>query len=140
MRTLLIMMATLATGSGLLPAQSGLDAWENLQRLRPAQRIEVVDFKRRPLAGSFEGFDGEAIRLTTDQGVVSIPRNQVAVVKDRQTSKRQRNILVGLGWAPRAAWLPERSTAPLIRKRARPACSCWFTYQSESDSAPSRER
>ena len=78
------------------PAQSSEDSWDNLGQLRPGQRIEVVDMKLNSRHGAFTGYSEEAISLRTGQNEVAIPRADVLSVKNRKSSHRGRNALLGL--------------------------------------------
>ena len=77
-------------------AQSLEDSWENLRQLRPGQRIEVVDMKLNSRQGAFTGYSEEAISLRTGKDEVTIPRADVLSVKNRESSHRGRNALLGL--------------------------------------------
>ena len=84
----------------LLPSivfgQSMEHAWDNLSRLRAGQKIEVVDMKLRPIAGRFTAFSEHAISLRVGNDQISIHRSDVLSVKNRESSHRARNVLLGL--------------------------------------------
>ena len=94
-KTALSLMILLIAPAGA-PAQSSEDSWDNLRRLRPGQKIEVVDMKLSSRQGAFTGYSEEAISLRTGQGEVAIPRADVLSVKNRKSSHRGRNALLGL--------------------------------------------
>jgi hypothetical protein len=77
-------------------AQSSLDRWDNLGQVQAGRRIEVVDKKMKPVQGSFISYSQDAILLRVGQDQVSIPRAEVASVKDREKPSRARNALLGL--------------------------------------------
>jgi Fe2+ transport system protein FeoA len=94
MKTVSLLLALVATP--LMLAQSALDSWDNLKRLRTGQKIEVVDVRMKPLLGQFLSHSEDAIYLRVDQGQVSIARSDVASVKVRVGPRRGRNALAGL--------------------------------------------
>ncbi len=83
--------------NALLNAQQPSEgSWENLSQLRVGQRVEVVDMKLKSLQGAFIGYSGDAVSLRLDSNEVSIPREQVLSIKNRGSSHRARNVLIGL--------------------------------------------
>jgi hypothetical protein len=80
----------------LLSGQSPENLWQNLNQLRPGQRIEVVDGKMKSTAGTFSAVTEEGLSLQVGKHVISIPRANVFSVKDRTVSHRGRNTLIGL--------------------------------------------
>lgn len=79
-----------------LRAQSHEDSWDNLRQLRSGQKIEVVNMKLKSVEGRFAGFSDASISLRRGQDEVTIPRDEVFSVKNRETSHRGRNALLGL--------------------------------------------
>jgi hypothetical protein len=77
-------------------AQSSLDRWENLAQVRTGRKIEVVDKKMKPVQGQFISYNEEAILLRVGQDQVSLPRAEVASVKDREGPRRARNAWLGM--------------------------------------------
>lgn len=60
------------------------------------KKIEVIDMSLRSLKGHFIGYSEGALSLRTEGGEISIQRDHVFRVTDRETSHRLRNILLGL--------------------------------------------
>jgi hypothetical protein len=79
-----------------LSAQSAENSWDNLKQVGPGRKIQVVDKKLKAVEGEFVSFTNEAITLRAGQDQVSIPRTEVFSVKDREGSRRGRNVLLGL--------------------------------------------
>jgi hypothetical protein len=77
-------------------AQSPEDSWDNLRQLRSGQKIEVVDMKLSSRQGTFTGYSEEAISLRTGPDEIAIARADVLSVKNRESSRRGRNALLGL--------------------------------------------
>ena len=94
MRTLGLLFALLASPWAF--AQSSLDRWDNLGEVRTGRKIEVVDKKMKPVEGQFVSYSEEAILLRVGQDQVSIPRAEVASVKDREGPRRARNAWLGM--------------------------------------------
>jgi hypothetical protein len=88
-------------GFGL--AQSSKDNWDNLKRLRPGQKTEVVNMKMKTFKGEFVSVTDEAIRLRDGKGSQSVERANVVHVSVRDCSHRKRNMLTGAGIAGGAA-------------------------------------
>lgn len=84
------------TAGVLLVALAGLAAdpgdWDSLSRLRPGQRIEVIDMKLKSTRGEFVAVTPDELRVAG--GVIE--RAQVFRVSRRENSKRGRNALIGL--------------------------------------------
>ena len=96
---------TLAVLTALLPvfaaALSGADrdvhAWDNLNRLRAGQKIQVVNMDLKGVQGRFAGFDEGGITIRTSRGDVTVPRAGTFRVGSLGESKRKRNLLIGAG-------------------------------------------
>ena len=94
--TMLTRIMILAMLPLLAPGQSSEDSWSNLSRLRAGQKIEVVDMKLKPVTGNFTAFSENAISVLVGRDQISIPRADVLSVKNRGSSHRKRNTLLGL--------------------------------------------
>jgi hypothetical protein len=81
------------------PAQSTQHDWENLKRLRPRQKIEVVETDMAEIHGVFVTVTDEAITLRVGRIEQSIERPKVLRVSVRDTSHRTRNMILGSGIA-----------------------------------------
>ena len=64
--------------------------------MRTGRKIEVVDKKMKPVQGQFISYNEEAILLRVGQDQVSLPRAEVASVKDREGPSRARNAWLGM--------------------------------------------
>lgn len=69
--------------------------WENLQRLRAGQKIDVVDQKLKTHRGEFSSFDEGAITVSLKDGPQRVARADVFRVSSRESSKRLRNAAIG---------------------------------------------
>ena len=94
MRTLGLLVALITSPWAF--AQSSLERWDNLGEVRTGRKIEVVDKKMKPVEGQFVSYSEEAILLRVGQDQVSIPRAEVASVKDREGPRRARNAWLGM--------------------------------------------
>ncbi len=79
----------------LAAAQTPKDSWDNLQELRPGQKIELVDTSMKSLKGAFVSVSDEAISFEAGKTVQSVERAKIARVSVRDTSHRTRNMLLG---------------------------------------------
>lgn len=91
----LVALTTLLT-SPTLARNEDLADWNNLSRLAPRQRIEVIDRNLKRTRGTFVAATSGELQLQLPTGVTSIPRAQVFRVSLRENSKRLRNSLIGL--------------------------------------------
>ena len=73
------------------------DSWHNLEQLQRGQRIQVVDVHMKTLNGEFVRLSQDTFTLRVKKGEVTIGRLDVIRVSTRDTSKRLRNTLIGLG-------------------------------------------
>ncbi len=95
MKRITLALACLLLSPALTLAQSAKDSWDNLQQLKPGQKIEVVDKQMRTFKGEFVSFTDEAITLREKNGEQSVERAKVVRVSVRDTSHRTRNMLLG---------------------------------------------
>ena len=91
--TLLLLL--MVPGFGL--AQSSQNSWDNLNQLRPGQKIEVVDTSMKSHRGPFVSISEEAITLQVGKSEESVLHANVVRVSVRDTSHRKRNMLLGSG-------------------------------------------
>ncbi len=91
-----IRILLLACIPSMLLGQLAENSWDNLRRLRPGQKIEVVNMQMKAVVGKFIAFADDAISLAAGKDQVSIPRANVLSVKNREASHRKRNTLLGL--------------------------------------------
>ena len=75
-------------------ARGKKDSWENLNRLRAGEQIEVVDLEG-PQWGTFLSFSADQIVLRVDGAEVPIQRANVLQVVSRR-SRRLRHIALGV--------------------------------------------
>jgi hypothetical protein len=81
-------------------ARGKKDSWENLSRLRPGEKIEVVDLQSESHQGVFLSFSQETISLREYGVEVPIQRANVLRVVSRQPG-RIRNVVIAaaiLSW------------------------------------------
>ncbi len=117
MKKLRAVLFVLCFASQLGFAREKKDSWANLNRLRPGQKIEVVDLQSRSLQGAFLSFSEERILLRVGRNEVPVQRANVLRVVSRQP-RRLRNaaiaaaIGVGAGLAIAIPlWMVEGATA-----------------------------
>jgi len=93
---LAVLAISAATLSLPIPAaDKPYESWDNLQRLQPGQKIEVIDAKLKSHKGAFTAFDPTGITLSTEAGPLTLPRADVFRVSLREHSKRWRNAAIG---------------------------------------------
>jgi len=69
--------------------------WENVQSVRTGQKLEVTTIHLQTILGAYLNVSDAVIRLQTQQGEVSVIREDVFRVK-LQEDKRKQNILIGV--------------------------------------------
>jgi len=83
----------------LAGAPSSQQSWDNLSCLRPGDRIEVLTWRRRLLAGRFSGYSDAEIRFVTAGEDVVIEREHVMQVVRRPMTRGVRNALLAFSAA-----------------------------------------
>jgi len=91
---------------GFCGAKSSQGNWDNLEELRPGQKIEVVDSNMKTLNATFVSVSDEAISLQVGTSVESVLRAKVVRVSVHDNSHRMRNMLLGAGIAGGIALIP----------------------------------
>jgi hypothetical protein len=76
-------------------AQSSKDNRDNLKRLRPGQKIEVVDMKLKSFKANFESCSEDGVSPRMGDSSLAIERRNVLRVSLREHSKRARHALIG---------------------------------------------
>jgi hypothetical protein len=71
--------------------------WDALRGFGPGEKIKVVDTGHREYTGGFTSVSERGISVATGKGVVEIERGRVHRVQVRASSRRVRNILIGVG-------------------------------------------
>ncbi len=92
-----LILAALILAPHMTLAQAVPDDWDNIGRLKAGRRIQVVDMKLKATEGRFLRYSDAGIVVRTHAGEVLIPRANVFSIKDRESSHRGRNTLIGLG-------------------------------------------
>ncbi|HLY19869.1 MAG TPA: hypothetical protein VKR61_21730 [Bryobacteraceae bacterium] len=87
-----LILALLAAGLSL-QAQP----WDALRALGAGDRIKVTDNAHREYQGTFQASSDRAISLETRKGPVEIERARVRRVELRSSSRRLRNVVIGVG-------------------------------------------
>jgi len=90
----LIMLATLFVGSAYAEDLNE-DRWENIERLKVGQKIEVTTTDMRTVQGAYVNSSAATIRLNASRGEVSLMREEVFRVKTIG-GRRKQNILLGV--------------------------------------------
>jgi hypothetical protein len=88
-RSVLIFLACAAP----LWAQS----WDTLRGLKPGESIRVVDDGGHELRGAFAAATADSLTLRSGGGEHAIEKSKIRVVKVRSSSRRLRNLLIGVG-------------------------------------------
>ena len=89
----LVLLTALLTGSAWAE-QFSEDRWENIERLKVGQKIEVTTTEMRTVVGTYVSSSEAAVRLKGPQEEVSLMREQVFRVKTIG-GKRKQNALLG---------------------------------------------
>ena len=93
---ILLIVTTILSVS--LQAQGpGKQSWDNLNRLQPGQKIQVVQMDMKSLKGRFLGFTEETISVRVKKDEVAVARADVLRVSLRGKPKRMRNTVIGWG-------------------------------------------
>lgn len=81
------------------PAQGQQGSWQNLNSLRPGERIQVRAMKSEKVTGTFMNVTDAAISVQSEAGPRNIQRSDVRSVKRMKAKHRLRNtlILAGVG-------------------------------------------
>lgn len=87
-----LMLMLLVCGLPLFP-----QAWDALQGLQAGDRIKVLDNAGQELKGAFTAVSAESISLKSGNRDAAIERLRVRRVQLRSSSRRVRNILIGVG-------------------------------------------
>ncbi len=95
LRLTLLAIAALTLSATLPAADKPNESWDNLQRLQPGQKIEVIDAKLKSRKGAFTAFDSTGLTLNTKAGPLTLPRADVFRVSLHEHSKRWRNAAIG---------------------------------------------
>ena len=85
-----------ASQKAQLPAEPDTSDWNNLQRLRIGDKVELVRMNLSEQKGTVLAWTEEAISLRLKNQEVTIPREEVYRVTWLSKSKRGRNALIGL--------------------------------------------
>jgi hypothetical protein len=75
-----------------LSAQS----WDGLKQLKAGDRVSVLDNTGKEHKGMFTAVSADAISLETGKGQESVERPRVRRVEVRSSSRRMRNVLIGV--------------------------------------------
>lgn len=94
MRKLGSVLCILCCVSPLCFARGKKDSWQNLSRLRPGEKTEVVDLELAAHRGAFVSFSEDQILLRLDGAEVPFQRANVLRVVSRQP-RRLRNVAIG---------------------------------------------
>jgi hypothetical protein len=87
-RFLPALLACVAT----LSAQS----WDSLQSLRPGDAVRIVDTGGKEFSGSFAAATAESLTIQSQGSARLLAKTAIRLVKVRSTSRRLRNLLIGV--------------------------------------------
>ena len=88
-----IVLSALFPALGL--AQSAKDSWDNLKQLQAGQKIQVVDMNWKSFKGELIAVTDEGISLQVKKDEISVERQNVLRVSDRERTRRGRNAVIG---------------------------------------------
>ncbi len=94
-----------------LQAQS----WDELRGLQAGGKIKVADAARQELQGRFIAVTERAISLETQHGAVEVDRVRVTRLQVRSSSRRARNILIGVGIGAAVGVADDQSVGRYLR-------------------------
>ena len=94
-RSVLILLFLLGLAAAL-SGQTQNGSWSNLNRLKPGQRIEVIEASMKRHAGDFVTVTDELLTLKEQSSDISIKRQDVARISTSSGSKRGEHALIGL--------------------------------------------
>jgi hypothetical protein len=94
MRNLGVLLCILGMPS-FLSAQGKQAMWENLNALRPGQKVQIVEMNSKTESGTFLSVSGTAISLQEKDGEQTIQRQDVRTVKIPKRPNHLRNSLIG---------------------------------------------
>jgi hypothetical protein len=102
----MIALAMVFLTARVTAAREGTVSWENLNVVRPGQKIEVVDMKLKSYKGGLAAVTDEGITLRVGKDEVTVARGEVVRVSLRENSKRGRNELIGVATGAGAGAVP----------------------------------
>jgi hypothetical protein len=79
----------------LLPLHA--QSWDALHGLKPGEPVRIVDNSGQERRGSFSTLSPESLTVQTGAGMQSIQRTSIRQIKVRSSSRRIRNLLIGVG-------------------------------------------
>jgi hypothetical protein len=71
--------------------------WDTLRGLKTGESVRVTDTAGQQYRGSFSAVSGDSLTIRTGDGEHSLEMAKVRLVKVRSTSRRIRNLLIGIG-------------------------------------------
>lgn len=90
-----MVLLVLTVWPSIVRAQKPENNWDNLNKLRVGQEIQIVDMNLKRHIGTFLSYSDGAISIRTKQGDHGFPREKVFRVSSRERSRRIRNALIG---------------------------------------------
>lgn len=93
-RAVLILVLFLGLG-GALSAQTQQGSWSNLNRLKPGQKIEVIDSSMKQHVGKFVTVTDELLTVKENGSDVSVRREDIIRVSMSSGTKRGEHALIG---------------------------------------------
>ena len=93
-RAVLILVLFLGLG-GALSAQTQQGSWSNLNRLKPGQKIEVIDSSMKQHVGKFVTVTDELLTVKENGSDVSVRREDIIRVSMSSGTKRGERALIG---------------------------------------------
>jgi len=115
-RSLLIALA----GAGLVLAAPVSKGWDNLGRLNPGTRIEVVS-SRQAETGEFVSSSTESLTIRTHGGERKFLRQDVERITARSQPHRKRNFLIGVGVGAAIGLAVDQTLGRYLRNESNPS-------------------
>jgi hypothetical protein len=94
-----------------LAAQS----WDALSSLKPGESIKVLDTAGHEQKGSFRAVSAAAISIATGKSEVAVERARVRRVQVKSSSRRARNVLIGVAIGVAAGLVADQTLGVYLR-------------------------
>ena len=96
-------------------------SWANLAALQRGEKIFVIEANAtKERAGTFLGFNPDALSLRIGTADIAIPRTTVVRVYAQQTNKRVRNALIGVAIGAGIGLLVDQTLGRYLRNESNP--------------------
>jgi len=97
----------------LLPLHA--QSWDALHGLKPGEPVRILDNGGQEHRGSFSALSTESLTIQSGAGTQSIERARIRQVKVRSSSRRIRNLLIGVGIGAAIGVTADQTLGALLR-------------------------